>query len=58
MNEEDLNDPDFRKPFDGNVYDEHMGTKPKSDPYDLFYCPTCIGLDALIDKLDGPLCRL
>lgn len=57
MNEGDRNDPDFKKNFYGSLYDQHLKTKRRYDPFDLFYCATCVGSDRWIERPDGPLCR-
>lgn len=57
MNEGDRNDPDFIDTFYGANYKSHLAAKNKYDPHALFYCPTCVGSEAFIDRPDGPLCR-
>ncbi|RSL67334.1 hypothetical protein CEP53_002992 [Fusarium sp. AF-6] len=57
MNEGDRNDPDFKASFYGDFYDAHLKTKHKYDPSNVFYCPTCVGSDAFIERPDGPLCK-
>jgi len=58
MNEGDRHDPDYRKTFYGDHYSAHLKTKRKYDPYDVFYCPTCVGSEDFIERPDGPLCRV
>lgn len=58
MNEGDRNDPDFKSSFYGTLYDAHLKTKRKYDPFNVFYCPTCVGSDAFVERPDGPLCKV
>lgn len=58
MNEGDRNDPEWKKTFYGCEYKRHLATKKKYDPEALFYCPTCVGSEAFIERPDGPLCRV
>lgn len=57
MNEGDRNEPDPPHTFYGDLYEMHLKTKHKYDPHGVFYCPTCVGSHAFIDRPDGPLCR-
>ena len=57
MNEGDRNDPDWQKNFYGEFYKDHLETKRKYDPFDTFFCATCVGSDRWVEKPDGPLCR-
>ncbi|KAI5458327.1 hypothetical protein BGZ63DRAFT_515044 [Mariannaea sp. PMI_226] len=57
MNEGDRNDPDYKKNFYGDNYAAHLKTKQKYDPNNAFYCPTCVGSEAFIERPDGPLCK-
>jgi hypothetical protein len=57
MNEGDLMDPEWKKTFYGEMYEQHLKTKLKYDPEGLFYCPTCVGSDGWIDRAETPLCR-
>jgi FAD/FMN-containing dehydrogenase len=57
MNEGDSMDPDYRTAFYGSNYASHLATKRKYDPSDIFYCRTCVGAEAFIDRPDGPLCK-
>jgi FAD/FMN-containing dehydrogenase len=58
MNEADRNDPDYIETFYGTVnYQSHLAAKNKYDSQHTFYCPTCVGAEAWIDRPDGPLCR-
>ncbi|KAK5995391.1 FAD-linked oxidoreductase hmp9 [Cladobotryum mycophilum] len=58
MNEGDRNDPDYIKSFYGAMYPAHLATKKKYDPTDTFYCPTCVGAEAFVERSDGKLCRI
>lgn len=58
MNEGDRNDPDYVKNFYGSQYEGHLKTKKKYDPNGVFYCPTCVGAESYVDKVDGALCRV
>ncbi|KAK3295115.1 uncharacterized protein B0H64DRAFT_458947 [Chaetomium fimeti] len=57
MNEGDRHDPDYIQAFYGSNYESHLAAKKKYDPEHVFYCPTCVGAEAFIEKPDGPLCR-
>ncbi|KAI8665020.1 FAD-binding PCMH-type domain-containing protein [Fusarium sp. Ph1] len=57
MNEGDRHDLDFKTSFYGELYDVHLKTKRKYDPFNAFYCPTCVGSDAFVERPDGPLCK-
>ncbi|KAM5349446.1 hypothetical protein ACJ41O_005951 [Fusarium nematophilum] len=57
MNEGDRNDPDFKTAFYGDSYEGHLKTKQKYDPLNVFYCPTCVGSEAFVERPDGPLCK-
>lgn len=56
MNEGDRNDPDWKATFYGDKYVEHLGTKKKYDPYNTFYCATCVGSESFVERPDSPLC--
>lgn len=56
MNEGDRNDPDWKTTFYGVRYGEHLATKKKYDPYNTFYCATCVGSELFIERPDSPLC--
>ncbi|KAH8171989.1 FAD binding domain-containing protein [Sarocladium implicatum] len=58
VNEGDRHDPEWIKTFYGSQYLKHLETKDKYDPERLFYCPTCVGSEAFVDRPDGPLCRV
>ena len=58
MNEGDRNDPDYIKSFYGANYKSHLAAKKKYDPEGMFYCPTCVGAEAFVDRPDGALCRV
>ena len=58
MNEGDRHDPEWKKTFYGCHYKKHLRTKEKYDPERLFYCPTCVGSEAFVDRPDGALCRV
>ncbi|RDA94095.1 hypothetical protein CP533_5266 [Ophiocordyceps camponoti-saundersi (nom. inval.)] len=58
MNEGDRNDPDYIRNFYGRAYDGHLAAKKRYDPDGIFYCPTCVGAAAFIDRPDGPLCMV
>ncbi|KAK6085554.1 FAD-linked oxidoreductase-like protein 13 [Seiridium cupressi] len=58
MNEGDRNDPDHITTFYGENYPSHLAAKKKFDHHDLFYCPTCVGSEAFVERPDGPLCRV
>jgi hypothetical protein len=57
MNEGDGEDPDYVETFYGPNYPSFLATKKKYDPEDVFYCRTCVGAEAFVDRPDGPLCR-
>ncbi|KAL2134877.1 hypothetical protein VTI74DRAFT_10603 [Chaetomium olivicolor] len=57
MNEGDRHDPDYIQTFYGANYESHLAAKKKYDPNGVFYCPTCVGAEAWIERPDGPLCR-
>jgi hypothetical protein len=56
MNEAHRLDPDYIDDFYGAAYDGHLEAKNKYDPDNVFYCPTCVGSEAFIERPDGPLC--
>lgn len=56
MNEADRNDPDYVANFYGPLYGAHLATKRRYDPGNHFYCPTCVGAEAFVERPDGPLC--
>lgn len=58
MNEADRNDPDYIQTFYGANYPSHLAAKNKYDPQHVFYCPTCVGAEAFVDRPDGALCRV
>ncbi|KAF5024347.1 hypothetical protein F66182_3577 [Fusarium sp. NRRL 66182] len=57
MNEGDRNDPDYKKSFYESPYNDHLKTKQRYDPSNVFYCPTCVGSEDFIERPDGPLCE-
>jgi hypothetical protein len=57
MNEGDRHDPDYIQTFYGANYNSHLAAKKKYDPQHVFYCPTCVGAEAFVERPDGPLCR-
>ncbi|OAQ59192.1 alcohol oxidase [Pochonia chlamydosporia 170] len=57
MNEGNRHDPDYIKAFYGDAYPGHLAAKRKYDPFGVFYCPTCVGAEAFVDRPDGALCR-
>ncbi|KAK1998392.1 FAD binding domain-containing protein [Colletotrichum falcatum] len=57
MNEGDRHDPDYIRAFYGANYAAHLAAKNKYDPSGVFYCPTCVGAEAFVERPDGPLCR-
>ncbi|GJC97942.1 FAD binding domain-containing protein [Colletotrichum higginsianum IMI 349063] len=58
MNEGDRHDPDYIETFYGANYARHLAAKKKYDPFGVFYCPTCVGAEAFVERPDGPLCRV
>ncbi|RYP16128.1 hypothetical protein DL765_005329 [Monosporascus sp. GIB2] len=56
MSEADRNDPDYIENFYGENYARHLAAKQKYDPDKLFYCPTCVGSEAFVERPDGSLC--
>ncbi|KAK1971605.1 FAD binding domain-containing protein [Colletotrichum sublineola] len=58
MNEGDRHDPDYIQTFYGANYASHLAAKKKYDPFNVFYCPSCVGAEAFVDRTDGPLCRV
>ncbi|KAK4123734.1 FAD-binding domain-containing protein [Parathielavia appendiculata] len=57
MNEGDRHDPDYIQTFYGSNYQSHLAAKKKYDPQGVFYCPSCVGAEAFVERPDGPLCR-
>ncbi|OLN95520.1 putative FAD-linked oxidoreductase-like protein 13 [Colletotrichum chlorophyti] len=57
MNEGDRHDPDYITTFYGSNYASHLAAKKKYDPFNVFYCPTCVGAEAFAERPDGPLCK-
>jgi hypothetical protein len=57
MNEGDRHDPDYIQTFYGPNYASHLAAKKKYDPNSVFYCPSCVGAEAFVERPDGPLCR-
>lgn len=57
MNEGDRLDPEWKTTFFGAKYTEHLATKQKYDPDNIFFCPICVGSDEWIDLPETPLCR-
>ncbi|KAI8942368.1 hypothetical protein NX059_000443 [Plenodomus lindquistii] len=57
MNEADRLDPNYIENFYGPNYDDHLRTKKKYDPENLFYCGTCVGSEEWVERKDGPLCK-
>ncbi|KAF5486026.1 FAD-linked oxidoreductase hmp9 [Colletotrichum fructicola] len=57
MNEGDRHDPDYVETFYGANYNQHLAAKKKYDPFNVFYCPTCVGSEAFVELPDGPLCK-
>ncbi len=58
MNEGDRHDPDYKNTFYGTNYASHLAAKKKYDPEGVFYCPSCVGAEAFVDRPDGALCRI
>ncbi|KAK1982990.1 alcohol oxidase [Colletotrichum cereale] len=58
MNEGDRHDPDYVETFYGANYAGHLAAKNKYDPSGVFYCPSCVGAEAFVERPDGPLCRV
>lgn len=58
MNEGDRHDPDYKTTFYGTNYASHLTAKKKYDPEGVFYCPSCVGAEAWVDRPDGALCRV
>ena len=58
MNEGDRHDPDYISTFYGANYKSHLKAKNKYDPQQVFYCPTCVGAEAFVDRPDKALCRV
>ncbi|GKT60888.1 isoamyl alcohol oxidase [Colletotrichum tofieldiae] len=58
MNEGDRHDPDYIQSFYGANYASHLAAKRKYDPFGVFYCPSCVGAEAFVERPDGPLCRV
>ncbi|KAK1580571.1 FAD binding domain-containing protein [Colletotrichum navitas] len=58
MNEGDRHDPDYIEAFYGANYASHLAAKNKYDPSGVFYCPSCVGAEAFVERPDGPLCRV
>ncbi|KAL1866022.1 hypothetical protein Daus18300_006923 [Diaporthe australafricana] len=56
MNEGDRNDPEWKPTFYGDKYAKHLATKKKYDPYNTFYCATCVGSEGFVERPDFPLC--
>ncbi|EFQ34092.1 FAD binding domain-containing protein [Colletotrichum graminicola] len=58
MNEGDRHDPDYIGTFYGANYASHLAAKNKYDPSGVFYCPSCVGAEAFVERPDGSLCRV
>ncbi|KAK2040725.1 FAD binding domain-containing protein [Colletotrichum somersetense] len=58
MNEGDRHDPDYIQTFYGANYAGHLAAKNRYDPLGVFYCPSCVGAEAFVERPDGPLCRV
>jgi len=58
MNEGDRHDPDYVETFYGANHASHLAAKNKYDPSGVFYCPSCVGAEAFVERPDGPLCRV
>jgi FAD/FMN-containing dehydrogenase len=57
MNEAYRLDPNYIANFYGANYEDHLKTKKKYDPENLFYCATCVGAEEWVEQTDGPLCK-
>ncbi|OHW99722.1 FAD binding domain-containing protein [Colletotrichum incanum] len=58
MNEGDRHDPEYIQSFYGANYASHLAAKKKYDPFNVFYCPSCVGAEAFVERPDGPLCKV
>ncbi|KAL1857968.1 hypothetical protein Plec18170_003192 [Paecilomyces lecythidis] len=61
VNEADPYDPDWKKDWFGDRYDQLLSIKKKYDPEDMFWCWRCVGNDGWEEvtggALFGPLCQ-
>ena len=57
MNEGDVQDPNYLADFYGKHLPILSRIKARYDPYDVFYCPTCIGSELWAEDDTGRLCR-
>lgn len=58
MNEGDRNDPEWQVTFYGDKYKDHLATKHRYDPYNVFYCATCVGSEDFVESPDSSLCAV
>ncbi|KAM3075971.1 hypothetical protein ACMFMG_006516 [Clarireedia jacksonii] len=58
MNECDARDPDYLTDFYGHSLSRLEEVKKAYDPYDVFYCPTCVGSNRWKLEANGTLCRI
>lgn len=58
MNEGNRHDPDYKSAFYGSNYPAHLAAKRKYDPEGVFFCPSCVGAEAYVDRQDGALCKV
>lgn len=56
--EGDRNNADWQTAFYGSKYVDHLAAKKKYDPDNVFYCATCVGSDAFVERPDAPLCAI
>ena len=56
MNEADRLDPQYLQDFYGSHTAKLQSIKVKYDPYNVFYCPTCIGSEKWVEDSTGRLC--
>jgi FAD/FMN-containing dehydrogenase len=53
-----IHNPEWKKDFFGDVYEELLEIKSKYDPHGLFYCRTCVGSDNWEEDEAGRLCAV
>lgn len=57
FNEPDSNEPNWQQAFFGKNHARLSTIKGKYDPKNLFWCRRCVGSEALVERVDGRLCK-